>query len=124
MEDWWTAPLRSHHASLQQASSNPCQPCQDHHQPATALRLTCAAAPPALQYNTCYWALVKSGKTGAEAQAVLKGTDAGTKNELLYSQFGINYNELPEQFKKVRAWCHMLHPAALATACQQCTLCS
>jgi len=27
---------------------------------------------PAAQYNTCYWCLVKSGKTPAEAQATLK----------------------------------------------------
>ncbi len=25
-----------------------------------------------VQYNTCYWALVKSGKRPAEAQAILK----------------------------------------------------
>ncbi|KAF6252077.1 histidine tRNA 5'-guanylyltransferase [Scenedesmus sp. NREL 46B-D3] len=45
------------------------------------------------QYNTCYWCLVKAGKTAAEAQAIIK-------NELLFSQFGINYAQLPEQFRK------------------------
>jgi tRNA(His) guanylyltransferase len=30
----------------------------------------------------------------------MQGTDAGFKNELLFSQFGINYAQLPEQFKK------------------------
>jgi tRNA(His) 5'-end guanylyltransferase len=30
----------------------------------------------------------------------VQGTDAGFKNELLFSQFGINYAQLPEQFKK------------------------
>eukprot|EP00879_Flechtneria_rotunda_P029185 GHRR01031465.1.p1 GENE.GHRR01031465.1~~GHRR01031465.1.p1 ORF type:complete len:221 (+),score=12.57 GHRR01031465.1:158-820(+) len=53
------------------------------------------------QYNTCYWCLVNSGKTPSEAQQVLKGTDTAFKNELLYSQFGINYAHLPEQFRKV-----------------------
>ncbi|GAX74996.1 hypothetical protein CEUSTIGMA_g2442.t1 [Chlamydomonas eustigma] len=53
------------------------------------------------QYNTCFWALVQQGnKTPAQAQEELRGSDAEFKNELLYSQFGINYNTLPEQFKK------------------------
>lgn len=34
----------------------------------SALRVSC----PPVQYNTCYWCLVKSGKTPAEAQATLK----------------------------------------------------
>jgi tRNA(His) guanylyltransferase len=53
------------------------------------------------QYNTCFWALRQhGGKSAADAQKVLKGTLADFKNELLFSQFGINYNELPDQFKK------------------------
>ncbi|GLC49307.1 hypothetical protein PLESTB_000205100 [Pleodorina starrii] len=52
------------------------------------------------QYNTCFWALVKSGKTSSEAQATLRGTQAAFKNELLFRDFGINYAHLPEQFKK------------------------
>uniref|UniRef100_A0A7S0URY5 tRNA(His) guanylyltransferase n=1 Tax=Polytomella parva TaxID=51329 RepID=A0A7S0URY5_9CHLO len=52
------------------------------------------------QYNTCFWALVKSGKAPQEAQQILKGTLADFKNELLFTQFGINYSNLPEQFKK------------------------
>ena len=56
-----------------------------------------------LQYNTCFWALVRRGeRTPALAQQELKGSDAEFKNELLFNQFGINYNTLPEQFKKVR----------------------
>ena len=54
------------------------------------------------QYNTPYWELVKSGVAPAEAQATLAGTDAGFKNELLFTRFGINYNELPAQFRKAR----------------------
>ncbi|PNW74008.1 hypothetical protein CHLRE_13g581550v5 [Chlamydomonas reinhardtii] len=52
------------------------------------------------QYNTCFWALVKSGKTPTEAQATLRGTQTAQKNELLFNEFGINYAHLPEQFKK------------------------
>lgn len=29
-----------------------------------------------------------------------QGTDSKAKNELLYSQFGINYNNLPARFRK------------------------
>ncbi len=36
-------------------------------------RLSCADdVVPVAQYNTCYWALVQSGKTAQEAQAALK----------------------------------------------------
>ncbi|KAF8069682.1 rgt-1 [Scenedesmus sp. PABB004] len=52
------------------------------------------------QYNTCYWALVKGGRSPAEAQAAVKGSDAAFKNDLLFTQFGINYAQLPEQFRK------------------------
>ncbi|KAJ4764952.1 tRNAHis guanylyltransferase [Rhynchospora pubera] len=52
------------------------------------------------QYNTCFWMLVKSGKTKREAQLRLKGTQTKEKNEILLQQFGINYDELPEMFKK------------------------
>ncbi|XP_010922243.1 tRNA(His) guanylyltransferase 2 isoform X1 [Elaeis guineensis] len=52
------------------------------------------------QYNTCFWNLVNSGKTEREAQEFLKGTQSKDKNELLFQQFGINYNELPAMFRK------------------------
>ncbi|MCL7025490.1 hypothetical protein MKW94_003383 [Papaver nudicaule] len=52
------------------------------------------------QYNTCFWMLVKSGKTKSQAQAELKGTQTQDKNEILFQQFGINYAELPEIFRK------------------------
>ena len=53
------------------------------------------------QYNTCFWALVqKGGRTPSQAQEELKGTDVEFKNELLYARFEINYNEIPDQFKK------------------------
>lgn len=52
------------------------------------------------QYNTCFWMLVKSGKSATEAQSILKGTQTQEKNELLFQQFGINYNTLPAIFRK------------------------
>lgn len=53
------------------------------------------------QYNTCFWALVqRAGLSPQDAQAQLRGSDAAVKNELLFSRFGINYNALPEQFRK------------------------
>ncbi|CAO1605629.1 tRNA-His guanylyltransferase, variant 3 [Xanthoria calcicola] len=52
-------------------------------------------------YNTTFWALVQKGDMGtAEAEEALKGTVASQKNEILFSRFGINYNDEPEQFKK------------------------
>ncbi|KAG9292887.1 hypothetical protein G9A89_016249 [Geosiphon pyriformis] len=51
-------------------------------------------------YNTCFWALVHSGKTEQEAENTLKGTVSAGKNELLFSQFGINYNDLPKMYRK------------------------
>ncbi|KAL0055109.1 hypothetical protein WJX82_007102 [Trebouxia sp. C0006] len=52
------------------------------------------------QYNTCFWTLIQQdGKTPSEAQQLLKGTTTGDKNEILW-QHGINYQGLPEQFKK------------------------
>lgn len=52
------------------------------------------------QYNTCFWMLVQSGKTAAEAQAELKGTLADFKNDLLHSRFNVNYNDLPVMLRK------------------------
>ncbi|XP_059642588.1 tRNA(His) guanylyltransferase 2-like [Cornus florida] len=52
------------------------------------------------QYNTCFWMLVKSGKSKSEAQDYLKGTQTREKNELLKQQFGIDYNTLPIMFRQ------------------------
>uniref|UniRef100_A0A1A8QNA0 tRNA(His) guanylyltransferase n=2 Tax=Nothobranchius pienaari TaxID=704102 RepID=A0A1A8QNA0_9TELE len=44
-------------------------------------------------YNTVFWALVqKGGLTTAQADDRLKGTLASDKNEILFSEFDINYN--------------------------------
>lgn len=70
-------------------------------------------------YNTTFWALIqKGGQTATEAHVTLKvfifpsvsvmyrsltnlqGTVSATKHEMLFSRFGINYNEISERFKK------------------------
>ncbi|KAI4126730.1 MAG: hypothetical protein LQ338_003594 [Usnochroma carphineum] len=52
-------------------------------------------------YNTTFWALVQKGGMGTmEAEELLKGTLAADKNEILFSRFGINYNNEPEQSRK------------------------
>ncbi|GAQ82879.1 tRNAHis guanylyltransferase [Klebsormidium nitens] len=52
-------------------------------------------------FTTCYWTLVdRGGKTGKEADKILNKASKGFKNELLFSEFGINYNDLPPVFKR------------------------
>ncbi|KDQ59148.1 hypothetical protein JAAARDRAFT_154422 [Jaapia argillacea MUCL 33604] len=52
-------------------------------------------------YNTAFWALVQRGnQTTTEAHASLRGTMASQKHELLFSRFGINYNDLPSRYRK------------------------
>ncbi|ORY14139.1 tRNAHis guanylyltransferase-domain-containing protein [Clohesyomyces aquaticus] len=52
-------------------------------------------------YNTTFWALVqKGGLDGRTAEQELAGTVSSDKNEILFSRFGINYNNEPEIFKK------------------------
>ncbi|KAL2165339.1 hypothetical protein VTH06DRAFT_636 [Thermothelomyces fergusii] len=52
-------------------------------------------------YNTTFWALIQLGGLDAtEAEKTLKGTYAADKNEILFSRFGINYNNEPEMYKK------------------------
>ncbi|XP_063148206.1 probable tRNA(His) guanylyltransferase isoform X3 [Candoia aspera] len=52
-------------------------------------------------YNTVYWTLVqKSGLTSVEAQERLQGTLASDKNEILFSEFNINYNNEPLIYRK------------------------
>ncbi|PAA49809.1 hypothetical protein BOX15_Mlig003885g1, partial [Macrostomum lignano] len=52
-------------------------------------------------YNTAFWSLVlRGGLSANQAQERLKGTLAADKNELLFSQFGINYNNEPEVYRK------------------------
>lgn len=51
-------------------------------------------------YNTTFWALVTGGMTKAQAHDKLKGTFSKDKNEILFKDYGINYNNEPEVYKK------------------------
>lgn len=52
-------------------------------------------------YNTCFWNLVlRKGLTNTEAEEQLRGTVSSDKNELLFSEFDINYNHLPAIYRK------------------------
>jgi tRNA(His) 5'-end guanylyltransferase len=52
-------------------------------------------------YNTTFWALVQQGGMAPrEAEQKLSGTYSADKNEILFKEFGINYNNEPECFKK------------------------
>ena len=52
-------------------------------------------------YNTSFWALVEQGGLSTtEAEQRLSGTLSKDKNELLFSEFGINYNEVSAMFRK------------------------
>lgn len=56
--------------------------------------------------STCPRALTKKNKNSASTKyliliiGTLQGTQAKEKNEMLFNQFGINYDKLPEMFKK------------------------
>ncbi|ODQ51348.1 tRNAHis guanylyltransferase [Saitoella complicata NRRL Y-17804] len=52
-------------------------------------------------YNTTNWALIlKGGMTERDAERELMGSRAADKHEILFSRFGINYNNEPEMYKK------------------------
>lgn len=51
-------------------------------------------------YNTCFWNLVKKGMNNSEAEERLRGTVSADKNEILFSEFDINYAKLPAMFRK------------------------
>ncbi|NIG60798.1 putative tRNA(His) guanylyltransferase [Pontoporia blainvillei] len=52
-------------------------------------------------YNTVFWALVQqSGLTPIQAQERLQGTLTADKNEILFSEFNINYNNEPPMYRK------------------------
>lgn len=55
-----------------------------------------------MKYNTCFWALVESGKSNQEAEQLLKSDYASSalKNELLFREFNRNYNNEPAISKK------------------------
>eukprot|EP00736_Rhodelphis_marinus_P001913 Rmarinus@m.22320 len=52
-------------------------------------------------YNTTFWTMVeKGGISNRDAEEQLKGSLSVNKNEILFSDYGINYNDEPEMFKK------------------------
>ncbi|KAH6642836.1 tRNAHis guanylyltransferase-domain-containing protein [Boeremia exigua] len=52
-------------------------------------------------YNTTFWTLVQQGgMSPQEAEQRLSGTVSADKNEILFKEFGINYNNEPDCFKK------------------------
>ncbi|XP_017771073.1 PREDICTED: probable tRNA(His) guanylyltransferase [Nicrophorus vespilloides] len=52
-------------------------------------------------YNTTFWTLIqKGGLTNVEAEQRLCGTFSSDKNEILFTDFGINYNNEDEIYKK------------------------
>ncbi|TFY62927.1 hypothetical protein EVG20_g6527 [Dentipellis fragilis] len=52
-------------------------------------------------YNTVFWALVQQGEQSTkDAHEALRGTVSSQKHEILFNRFGINYNLLPERFRK------------------------
>ncbi|KAF2091210.1 tRNAHis guanylyltransferase [Saccharata proteae CBS 121410] len=52
-------------------------------------------------YNTTFWALIQhGGMDGTTAERELAGTLSKDKNEILFSRFGINYNDEPAIYKK------------------------
>ena len=48
----------------------------------------------------CFWRLVKSGKSKKESQRIMSEMKDKDKNELLFKEFGINYNNTPEWQRK------------------------
>ena len=65
-------------------------------------------------YNTTFWALVQEGKMNKdEAHKKLKGTLSNDKNEILFSQFNINYNNQPEVYKKGTLLIRVKKPASI-----------
>ncbi|XP_047544844.1 probable tRNA(His) guanylyltransferase [Vanessa atalanta] len=52
-------------------------------------------------YNTSFWTLVlQGGLTPTQAEKRLCGTVSADKNEILYKEFNINYNNEPNIFKR------------------------
>ena len=52
-------------------------------------------------YNTIFWKLVQEGGLSPhDAQEKLKGTVSADKNEMLFTDFNTNYNDLPQLYRK------------------------
>jgi tRNA(His) guanylyltransferase len=44
--------------------------------------------------------MVKKGMANTEGERILKDTNSGKKNEILFSEFGINYNNIEEIYRR------------------------
>ncbi|KAL6705912.1 tRNA-His guanylyltransferase [Coniothyrium glycines] len=76
-------------------------------------------------YNTTFWTLVQQGGMGTrEAEQKLSGTVSADKNEVLFKQFGINYNKEAECFRKGTVLYRDFFPAAQVGRPQTPTLAS
>ncbi|KKK12936.1 tRNA(His) guanylyltransferase [Aspergillus ochraceoroseus] len=52
-------------------------------------------------YNTTFWTMVQQGgMSNTDAERELQGTVSSDKNEILFTRFGINYNNEDEMYKK------------------------
>ncbi|KAL0141789.1 tRNAHis guanylyltransferase-domain-containing protein [Mucor lusitanicus] len=51
-------------------------------------------------FNTTFWALVKSGMTEDAAEKHLRGSFSKDKNEILFVEFNINYNNIEPIYRK------------------------
>ncbi|KAK3070998.1 tRNA-His guanylyltransferase [Teratosphaeriaceae sp. CCFEE 6253] len=52
-------------------------------------------------YNTTFWNVVLKGSMSTtDAEQALKGTVSKDKNEIMFSRFGINYNNEPKIYRK------------------------
>lgn len=52
-------------------------------------------------YNTTFWSLVlRGGLTNQAAEERLRGTLSADKNEILFSEFGLNYNSVDPMLRK------------------------
>lgn len=52
-------------------------------------------------YNTTFWKLVlEGGRTPNDATDFLSGTFSADKNEILFSEFNVNYNNIPAMYRK------------------------
>lgn len=57
-------------------------------------------------YNTTFWALIQEdGLSTEQAHSALKGTSSSQKQEMLFSKFNINYNNIEPQFRKGTTIC-------------------
>lgn len=52
------------------------------------------------QYNSAFWGLVSNGASREQAQKRLTGTQTEEKNEILFTECGINYAQLPAMHRR------------------------